>query len=59
MNSAVSNLRPHYSSMPKIIAFSTLDGTSFWVNNAKKKHVLAFTTLNKNALRKGKILVIN
>ena len=50
MNSTVSNLRPHYSSMPKIMAFAILDGTSFWVKNAKKKHLLAFTTLNKNAL---------
>ena len=37
--------------MPKIMAFATLDGTSFWVKNAiKKKHLLAFKTLNKNAL---------
>ena len=53
MNNAVSNLRPHCSSMQKIMAFATLDGTCFWVKNAKKKkkHLLAFKTLNKNALR--------
>ena len=36
--------------MPKIIAFTTLDGASFWVKNAKRKHLLAFKTLNGNAL---------
>ena len=51
MNNAVSNMKPHCSSMPKIIAFKTLEGTSFWVKNAKKKHLLAFKTLNENALR--------
>ena len=43
-------MRPHCSSMPKIIAFTTLDGASFWVKNAKRKHLLAFKTLNGNAL---------
>ena len=51
MNNAVSNMRLHYSSMPKIIAFKTLDGASFWVKNAKKKHLLAYRRLNGNALR--------
>ena len=32
------------------MAFATLDRTNFWIKNAKKKHLLAFTTLNKNAL---------
>ena len=45
-------MRLHCSSMPKIMAFKTLDGASFWVKNAKKKkHFLAYTRLDKNALR--------
>ena len=32
------------------MAFTMLDGTSFWIKNAKKKHLLAFKTLNGNAL---------
>ena len=52
MNSAVSNMRLHCSSMPKIMAFKTLDGASFWVKNAiKKKHRLAYTRFDKNAFR--------
>ena len=45
--------------MPKIMAFATFDGTSFWVKNAKKKHLLAFTTLNKNALRAFSLRMLN
>ena len=59
MNSAVSNLRLYCSSMAKIMAFATLDGTSFWVKNAKKMHLLAFTTLNKNALRAFSLRMLN
>ena len=50
MNSAVSNLRFHCSSMPNIMAFKTLDEggfLKFGVSNAK---YLAFDTLDGNAL---------
>ena len=50
MNSAVSNLRFHCSSMPNIMAFKTLDGGAFLefaVSNAK---YLAFDTLDGNTL---------
>ena len=50
MNSAVSNMRLHYSSIAKIIPFKTFDGVSFWVKNAKKKRFLAFERFDKNAL---------
>ena len=36
--------------MPKIITFKILDGASFWVKNTKKKCLLAYTRLDKNAL---------
>ena len=36
VNSAVSNMRLHCSSIAKIIPFKTFDGASFWVKNAKK-----------------------
>ena len=53
MNSAVSNMRLHYSSNAKIIPFKTFDGASFWVKNAKKIRFLAFKRFDKNALRDG------
>ena len=37
VDSAVSNMRLHYSSIAKIIPFKTFDGASFWVKNAKKR----------------------
>ena len=36
VNSTVSNMRLHCSSIAKIISFKTFDGASFWVKNAKK-----------------------
>ena len=53
MNSAVSNMRLHYSSNAKIIPFKTFDGASFWVKNAKKIRFLAFERFDKNALGDG------
>ena len=53
VNSAVSNMRLHYSSNAKIIPFKTFDGASFWVKNAKKIRFLAFERFDKNALRDG------
>ena len=50
VNSTVSNMRLHCSSIAKIIPFKTIDGASFWVKNAKKKRFLAFERFDKNAL---------
>ena len=51
INSAVSNMRLHCSSIAKIISFKTFDGASFWVKNAKKKkRFLTFKRFDKNAL---------
>ena len=50
MNSEVSNMSLHCSSIAKIIPFKTFDGASFWVKNAKKIRFLAFERIDKNAL---------
>ena len=50
MNSAVSNLRLHCSSMPNIMAFKTLDESSFLEFDVSNAKYLAFDTLDGNAL---------
>ena len=50
VNSAISNMRLHCSSIAKIIPFRTFDGANFWVKNAKKLRFLAFERFDKNAL---------
>ena len=50
MNSIISYLRLHRSSMVKIIPFIIFDRASFWVKNSKKIRFLAIERLDKNAL---------
>ena len=50
VNSAVSNLRSHYSLMPKIMAFTMFDGSAFLEVGVSNAKYLAFNTLDKNAL---------
>ena len=50
MNSVVSNLRPHYSLMPKIMAFTMFDGSAFLEVRVSNAKYLAFDNLDKNAL---------
>ena len=50
MNSAVSNLRLHCSSMPNIMAFKTLDESSFLEFDVSNAKYLTFDTLDGNAL---------
>ena len=52
MNNAISNLRLHYSSMPNILTFKTLDVSSFLVFGVTNAKYLAFDTPNENALIK-------
>ena len=49
VNSVVSNMRLHCSSIAKIIPFRTFDGASFWITNAKKIRFLALERFDKNA----------
>ena len=55
MNSAVLNLRLHYSSMPNIIAFKTIDGSGFFEFGVSNTKYLAFDTLDENALTLNQI----
>ena len=48
--SAISKMRAHCSSIVNFLAFTIFDGANFWVINAKKKHLLGFAILDKNAL---------
>ena len=50
--SAFSFLRAHCSNIAKFLAYTIFDGACFWVRNAKKKkkHLLAYTILDGNAL---------
>ena len=47
---ALSFLRAHYSNIAKFLAYAIFDGACFRVRNAKKKHLLAYAMLDKNAL---------
>ena len=50
--SALLYLRAHCSIIAKFLAYAIFDGACFWVRNAKKKkkHLLAYAMLDKNAL---------
>ena len=48
--SALSFFRAHCSNIAKLLAYAIFDGACFWVRNAKKKHLLAYAMLDKNAL---------
>ena len=54
MNSAVSNLRLHYSSMLNIMAFKTLDEGGFLEFSVSNAKYLAFDTLDGNTLIRRK-----
>ena len=51
MNSMLSNLRLHYSSMPNILAFKTPNESDFLVFGVPNAKYLAFDTPDENALR--------
>ena len=50
MNSAISNLKLHCSSMQNIIAFKTLDESDFLEFGMLNAKYLTFDTLDGNAL---------
>ena len=54
---ALSKMRAHCSGIAKFLGYTIFDGASFWVINAKKRRLLAYTMLDKNALIKPSLVV--
>ena len=56
MNSVISNLRLHYSSLPNILVFKTPNVSGFLVFGVSNSKYLAFDTLYGNTLMMIKII---
>ena len=55
--SVLSFLQAYCSNIAKFLAYAIFDGACFWVRNAKRKLLLAYTMLDGNALISSIVLM--